>query len=108
MIETGSPTRFSWWVVHMSYDFKFGDKVKPVDLCQYTLAIDSEVYLQSISNMKIINAKSLIALSQFPYFPTETVRLIIKDNKPSEANKALEYFLSQNTIIVRKRVVQHD
>lgn len=92
----------------MSFDFKFGDKVKPVDLCQYTLAIDSKVYLQSISNMKIINAKSLIALSQFPYFPTETVRLIIKDNKPSEANKALEYFLSQNTFIVRKRVVQHD
>ena len=59
-------------------------------------------------NKKIINAKSLIALSQFPYFPNETVRLIIKDNKPSEANKALEYFLSQNTFIVRKRVVQHD
>lgn len=92
----------------MSFDFKFGDKVKPVDLCQYTLAIDSEVYLQTISNMKIINAKSLIALSQFPYFPNETVRLIIKDNKLSEANKALEYFLSQNTFIVRKRVVQHD
>ena len=92
----------------MSFDFKFGDKVKPVDLCQYTLAIDGDVYLQTVSNMKIINAKSLIALSQFPYFPTEIVRLIIKDNKPSEANKALEYFLSQNTNIVRKRVVEHD
>lgn len=92
----------------MSFDFKFGDKVKPVDLCQYALAIDSEVYLQTISNMKIVNAKSLIALSQFPYFPTEIVRLIIKDNRPTEANRALEYFLSQNTIIIRKRAVQHD
>lgn len=92
----------------MIYEFKFEDKVKPVDLCQYTLAIDSEVYLQTISNMKIVNAKSLIVLSQFSYFPTETVRLIIKDNRPMEANRALEYFLSQNTFIVRKRVVQHD
>lgn len=95
-------------IFEMAYEFKFGDKVKPVDLCQYTLAIDSEVYLQSVSNMKIVNAKSLIALSQFPYFPTETVRLIIKDDRPTEANRALEYFLSQNTFIVRKRVVQHD
>lgn len=88
----------------MSFDFKFGDKVKPVDLCQYTLAIDSEVYLQTVSNMKIINTKSLIALSTFPYFPTETVRLIVKEYKPTDATKALEYFLSQNTAIVRKRV----
>ena len=88
----------------MSFDFKFGDKVKPVDLCQYTLAIDSEVYLQTVSNMKIINAKSLIALSTFHYFPTETIRLIVKEYKPTDATKALEYFLSQNTTIVRKRV----
>ena len=92
-----------------SYDFKFGDKVKPVDLCQYALAIDSDVYLQTVSNMKIINAKSLIALSQFSYFPTEIVRLIIKDYKISEATKVLVYFLSQNTIIVsREQVVQYD
>lgn len=86
----------------MSYDFKFGNKVKPVDLCQYALAIDSEIYLQTVSNMKIINAKSLIALSTFPYFTTEIVRLIIKDYKISEATKVLEYFLSQNTIIINK------
>ena len=92
----------------MSFDFKFGDKVKPVDLCQYTLAIDNEVYLQTVSNIKIINAKSLIALSQFPYFPTETVRLIIKDDRPTEANRALEKFLIQNTFIVRKRIVKYD
>ena len=91
----------------MIFDFKFGDKVKPVDLCQYALAIDSEVYLQTVSNMKIINAKSLIALSQFSYFPTEIVRLIIKDNKPSEAIKILEYFLSQNTIIINKQKVSY-
>ena len=90
--------------LEMSYDFKFGNKVKPVDLCQYALAIDSEVYLQTVSNMKFINAKSLIALSTFPYFPTETVRLIIKCEKPTDATKALEYFLSQNTAIIRKRV----
>lgn len=92
----------------MSYDFKFGDKVKPVDLCQYALAIDNEVYLYSISNMKIINAKSLIALSQFPYFPTETVRLIIRNSKQDTATKALEYFLNQNTVIIKKRVMQND
>lgn len=88
--------------IEMSYDFKFGNKVKPVDLCQYALAIDSEIYLQTVSNMKIINAKSLIALSTFPYFTTEIVRLIIKDYKISEATKVLEYFLSQNTIIINK------
>jgi hypothetical protein len=38
----------------MSFDFKIGDKVKPVDLCQYTLAIDSEVYLQTISNIILL------------------------------------------------------
>lgn len=92
----------------MSFDFKFGDKVKPVDLCQYALAIDSEVYLQTISNMKFINAKSLIALSTFPYFPTEIVRLIIKCEKPTDATKALEYFLTQNTTIVRKRSVTYN
>lgn len=88
--------------IEMSYDFKFGNKVKPVDLCQYALAIDSEIYLQTVSNMKIINAKSLIALSTFPYFTTEIVRLIIKDYKISETTKVLEYFLSQNTIIINK------
>lgn len=91
----------------MSYDFKFGNKVKPVDLCQYALAIDSEIYLQTVSNMKIINAKSLIALSTFPYFTTEIVRLIIKDYKISEATKVLEYFLSQNTIIINKQKVSY-
>lgn len=92
----------------MSFDFKFGDKIKPVDLCQYALAIDSEVYLQRISNMKIINAKSLIALSQFSCFPTETVRLIIRNSKQDNATKALEYFLNQNTVIIKKRVMQND
>lgn len=93
--------------IEMSYDFKFGNKVKPVDLCQYALAIDSEIYLQTVSNMKIINAKSLIALSTFPYFTTEIVRLIIKDYKISEATKVLEYFLSQNTIIINKQKVSY-
>ncbi len=88
----------------MSFDFKFGNKIKPVDLCQYALAIDSEVYLQTVSNMCFVNAKSLIALSQFPYFTAEIVRIIIKQPKEDNATKALEYFLNQNTTVIRKRV----
>lgn len=91
-------------ITEMSYEFKWNN-IKPIDLCCYTLAIDEEVYLQSLSNMVIINAKSLIALSQFPYHSTETVRLIVKSSVSTHGIESLEKYLEQNTILTKKRGV---
>ena len=91
-------------LIEMSYEFVWG-VIKPVDICYYALAIDSEVYLQSLSNMQFANAKSLISLSKFPYHPTETVRLIVKNPIMTHEIKALEEYLEQNTLLKKKRVV---
>lgn len=91
-------------VIEMSYEFEWGD-IKPVDICYYALKIDSEVYLQSLSNMQFANAKSLISLSNFPYHSTETVRLIVKNPIYTHEIKALEEYLEQNTHLTKKRVV---
>lgn len=91
-------------VIEMSYEFVWG-VIKPVDICYYALAINSEVYLQSLSNMQFANAKSLVSLSNFPYHSTETVRLIIKNPIMTHEIKALEEFLEQNTHLKKKRVV---
>lgn len=97
-------TRMTEVVIEMSYEFEWG-VIKPTDLCPYTLAIDNEVYLQSLSNMQFVNAKSLIALSTFPCHSTETVRLIVKNPIYTPEIKALEEYLEQNTHLTKKRVV---
>lgn len=101
---------------------KVVEEINPVDeylniykeqkLAEFCVQKDKEIasykkerqkLMEQISSMKVTVKQHDEAWKNMDNLYAEIKKLSV-----TEANRALEYFLSQNTFIVRKRVVQHD